>query len=151
MALDKDLPWHVSPTPAVPLRLKKKKKKLPTAKRREKNAEKLAASARLEAARPFTVTLRRGHNINGRVYGPGTVTLPGNIARELSAREYHADRQEEVFRGERAAIIGGRTQQGTHRVSFVPPETFADSYGNAMPIERVSGAGLQDSGTGPKF
>jgi hypothetical protein len=149
--MDNELPWHVNPNPVVPLRKKPKKRQNRPARRRIMNKAKADRAAFLEAQRPFTVHLKRGHDINGTVYGPGTLTLPGQIARELSNREYHADQQDAIFRGERAAIIGGRTAQGSHRVRFVPVETFADSYGSAMPVEIVSGKGQVDPGQGPKF
>lgn len=150
--MDQEYPWTKSKP--VPPSIAKRKARAARNKRRrtpEQNQKVNEHMAMMEANKPFQVRLRRGHNVNGVVYGPGTVTLPGPLARELSAREYHADQQEEVFRGERAAIIGGRTRQGSHRVTFVPVETFSESYGAAMPIDRVSGAGLSDPGQGSKF
>jgi len=150
--MDAEIPWTKSePLPAKYRKPRKKQKDSrpsakyrPTDPKKKLKADRMAA---LEASKPFLVTLRRGHNVNGAVYGPGSVKLPGPLARELSAREYHADQQEEIFRGERAAIIGGQTAQGTHRVKFVPVETFTESYGAAMPVERISGKGLSDPGT----
>lgn len=150
--MDQDLPWTKS-KPIPPSILKRKAKAARNKKRRtpEQNQAVNEHMAKMEANKPFTVTLRRSHSVNGVVYGPGTLTLPGPLAREFSAREYHADQQEEVFRGERAAIIGGRTRQGSHRVTFVPVETFTESYGGAQPMEVVSGRNSVDPGQGGKF
>lgn len=150
--MDEQYPWTKS-KPIPPSILKRKAKAAKNKRRRTPEQQKAVSDhmANMEANKPFQVTLRRGHNVNGTVYGPGTVTLPGPLARELSAREYHANQQEEVFRGERAAIIGGRTRQGSHRVTFVPVETFSESYGAAMPMDVVSGRGQADPGQGGKF
>lgn len=149
--MDKDLPWTVSPIPVTPPRKKKSPRKNPSARRRVLNKEKSDRMAHMESMRPFEVLLKRGHNINGTIYGPGRVTLPGPIARELANREYHADLEEEKFRGTRAGIIGGRTAQGSHKVTMVPTELFENAYEIAQPMDQVSGGGLPDPGTGAKF
>lgn len=86
------------------------------------------------------VTLTMGHKRNDVAYGPGLVHVTNDLAQDLLSVEYHARKIEAQFRGEKAAIIGGRNRStGAHQVIEVSPETFDEAYGTAQPFDRIRG------------
>lgn len=106
--------------------------------------------AAMMANRQVTVNLTMRHYVNGQSYGPGKTTLTANLAQGLLHTEGHAVDVEEQFRGAKAAIIGPR-RGGGHSVKEVPQETFDTEYENAQPSQTISGANVQDNGTGNRF
>lgn len=88
--------------------------------------------ARMNAIRPVTVVLTMSHNINGKIYGPGEVTVSNSVASDMLHTEHHARRMEAQFHGEKAAIIGPR-RTGGHVITEVAPATFDNEYASASP------------------
>lgn len=144
-----NLPWTANPLPPGPPK-KRRKKKAPV---RQPAASKPGKPAPPEKPQgPVIVTLRSEHIINGVRYGPGRgITLPFELAQALLNAEGRAIEGEEAFRGTKAAIIGGRTPQGAHRIIEIPGEVFADAMNVVAPADRVSGKGMSDPGVGGAF
>jgi hypothetical protein len=57
---------------------------------------------------PMTVTLQMRHDISGIAYGPGVLTVPTALGRELVYAERKVIASEAELREERAFIIGAR-------------------------------------------
>lgn len=99
-----------------------------------------------------TLILQVQHRINGELhYGPGSVTVPRDVARVLMEQETRAQEEQDRFDEERAAIIGPRTSTG-HIIHRVPYDQFDHYNARAMPIERISGKGALSNPAGtPEF
>lgn len=104
----------------------------------------------MKANRQVTVILTMRHYVNGQAYGPGRVTTTANLATGFLHTEGHAGDMEEQFRGAKAAIVGPR-KAGGHSIKEVPQETFDTEYANAAPSQTISGANIEDTGSGNRF
>jgi len=116
--------WTGKPQPAP------KKKPKPSQKGKPKKV-KAASLAALDANRPVDVILSQPCYINGRMYGPGRVRVPGPMARTLMDLDRYATEAERNFDPghKRAFIIGAR---GARRE--IPYDSFDYHYGNAAPV-----------------
>ena len=81
-----------------------------------------------------TITLLARHNLSDHVYGPGTVTVPIDVARTLQEHDQRAQRTDYEFASTKACVIGPGRVKGGVSVTRVAPEFFDTQYASAVPF-----------------
>lgn len=113
--------------------------------------------ARPVAPRLVNISLRARHNINGMMYGPGSVTVLSPLANQLLSADKAAINYDEHWKDERSFLIGParRVGSGAHVAKRVSNELFDQANGNFQaghaPIAEVSGgeaSSLVSTGSG---
>lgn len=87
----------------------------------------------LRNRRQETLTLSRRYFINGEPYGPGEVTVRGDVAGGLREMECRNQQYEQSWNRPRAALITGGTRAGVTRAVAVPYDTFDSAWMSANP------------------
>ena len=114
-----------------------KKKKTPPKNIPRKHRRSIVGAQHQQQARMVTVALAAVHNVNGAVYGPGTVTVRRDLADALLEGERNAAAADANFAGTKACVIGPG-----FKTIRVPPEYFDIAQQNAVPFETISKQGV---------
>ncbi len=107
-----------------PLKTKAGKRKRQNPRTTRANRAANMRKVRLSQESNLTVTLRMEHFVNGRVFGPGKITVFRSLGQQfLKEEEAQIEQQRNLF-SDRGVIIGKRGPTGYHTLTEVDPGSF---------------------------
>ena len=107
-----------------PLKTKAGKRKRQNPRTTRANRAANMKRVRLSQESNLTVTLRMEHFVNGRVFGPGKITVLRSLGQQfLKEEEAQIEQQRNLF-SDRGVIIGKRGPTGYHTLTEVDPGSF---------------------------
>lgn len=119
------LPLTESPTEPAKKRKRKVKRRLTTEARAKR-----AAQMKVNRKSPepnVKITLCLAHYVNGKAYGPGTITLKRSLAQQFRGEEEKQAQAEKDLYTTKSTIIGKVGPTGAHSTYRVADDLFDES------------------------